>query len=104
WWPGFAPLSKLKARQALNSEEHHGVEKLNSRRFAIAAALIGLAIGIATPLCLVAAGVPSDTGTSVAAEQVLPRERAKTDGVMVVSDKNKYKNWNKGKNWNNKKG
>jgi hypothetical protein len=80
-----------------------GYDELNSKRFgpfAIAAALLGLGLGLAMP---VAAAVPSDTTS--ASKQALPSEAAKTDGTIVVAGKDKNwhnnKNWNK--NWNNKK-
>jgi len=70
---------------------------------AIAAPLLGLALGLAMPVAPAAAGVASDTAAAPA-KQALPSEAAKTDGVIVVAgkDKNKNKNWNKSKNWNNK--
>jgi hypothetical protein len=61
-----------------------------------------LLLALGTPIGPVAAGVPSDTNASGTAKQALPSEAAKTDGVIVVADKNKNKNWNN-KNWNNKK-
>jgi hypothetical protein len=80
-----------------------GYDELNLRRFgpfAIAAVLLGLALGIAMPLGPVAAGVSSDT--TAASEQALPSEAAKTEGTIVVAGKDKNKNWNNSKNWNNK--
>ena len=79
-----------------------GYDELNSRRFppfAIAALLLGLALGVTVPLGPVAAGVPSDT--TATAKQALPSEAAKTDGTIVVAGKDK--NWHNNKNWNNKK-
>jgi hypothetical protein len=84
--------------------------ELNSTRLrfgpiATAAALLGLALGLAIPVNPVAAGVPSDTTAAAPARQALPSEAAKTDGVIVVAGKDK--NWNKNKwnnkHWNNKK-
>jgi len=83
-----------------------GYDELNSGRFgpfAIAAVLLGLALGVVMPLGPVAAGVPSDTDVSATAKQALPSEAAKTDGTIVVAGKDKNKNWNNSKNWNNKK-
>ena len=82
-----------------------GYDELSLRRFgpfAIAAVLLGLAVGIAMPLGPVAAAVPSDTTS--ASKQALPSEAAKTDGAIIVAGKDKHnnKNWNN-KNWNNKK-
>ena len=54
------------------------------------------------PIGPVAAGVPSDTNASGTARQALPSETVKTDGAIVVADKNKNKNWHNDKNWNNK--
>jgi len=82
-----------------------GYDELNSGRFgpfAIAAVLLGLALGVVMPLGPVAAGVPSDTDVSATAKQALPSEAAKTDGTIVVAGKDKNKNWNNSKNWNNK--
>ena len=85
--------------------------ELNSTRprlgpVAVAAAMLGLALGFAMPVSPVAAGVQSDATAAAPAKQALPSEAAKTDGVIVVAgkDKNKHnnKNWNN-KNWNNKK-
>ena len=83
-----------------------GYDELNSKRFgpfAIAAILLGLALGVAMPVGPVAAS-PSDTDVSATAKQALPSAAAKTDGTIVVADKNKNKNknWNNSKNWNNK--
>ena len=67
-----------------------GYDELNSRRFgpfAIAALILGLALGIAMPIGPVAAGVPSDTTAAGSAKQALPSEAAKTDGVIVVAGK-----------------
>jgi hypothetical protein len=84
-----------------------GYDELNSRRFgpfAVAALILGLALGIAMPIDPVAAGVPSDTTAAGSAKQALPSEAAKTDGVIVVAGKDKHNNnWNNNKNWNNKK-
>lgn len=87
-----------------------GYDELNSRRFgplAIAALILGLALGVAMPIGAVAAGVPSDTTAAGSAREALPSEAAKTDGVIVVAGKDKNwhndKNWNNNKNWNNKK-
>ena len=66
-----------------------GYDKLNSRRFAIAALLLGLAVGFGMPIGPVAAGVPSDTNASGTAKQALPSAASKTGGVIVVADKNK---------------
>jgi hypothetical protein len=80
-----------------------GYDELNLRRFgpfAIAAVLLGLALGFVMPLGPVAAAVPSDT--TAASKQALPSEAAKTDGTIVVAGKDKNKNWNNSKNWNNK--
>jgi hypothetical protein len=79
--------------------------ELNSTRLrfgpiAVAAAVLGLALGLAMPVAPVAAGVPSDATAAAPAKQALPREAAETDGVIVVAGKDK--NWNKSKNWNNK--
>src|SRR4249920_170763 len=79
-----------------------GYDELNSKRFgpfAIAAILLGLALGVAMP---VVAASPSDTDVSATAKQALPSAAAKTDGTIVVADKNKNKNWNNSKNWSNK--
>ena len=78
-----------------------GYVRLNSGHFAIAV-LLGLALGLALPVGTAAAGVPSDTNSSTSAKRALPDPAAKTDGTIVVADKNKHndKNWNK--NWNNK--
>ena len=85
--------------------------ELNSSRprfgpIAVAAAVLGLALGLAMPVSPVAAGVQSDATAAAPAKQALPSEAAKTDGVIVVAgkDKNKHnnKNWNN-KNWNNKR-
>ncbi len=62
-----------------------------------AAVLIGLGAGFAAPLTPAAAGIASggETSTTKAAKD--------TDGMIVVADKNKNKNWNKNnKNWNHK--
>jgi hypothetical protein len=80
--------------------------ELNSTRLrfgpiAVAAAVLGLALGLAMPVSPVAAGVPTDT-TAAPAKQALPREAAETDGVIVVAGKDKNKNWHNNKNWNNK--
>jgi len=32
----------------------------------------------------------------------VPSETAKTDGAIIVADKNKNKNWHNDKNWDNK--
>lgn len=68
---------------------------------AVAAALLGLTLGLAMPVSPVAAGVPSDTTATASAKHALPSEAAKTDGVIVIAgkDKNKNKNWNNSKNW-----
>jgi hypothetical protein len=79
--------------------------ELNSTRLrfgpiAVAAAVLGLALGLAMPISPVTAGVQSD---ATAAKQALPSEAAETDGVMVVAGKDKNnKNWHNNKNWNNK--
>jgi hypothetical protein len=55
-------------------------DELNSRRFgpfAIAAVLLGLALGVAMPIGPVAAGVPSDTDASATAKQALPSAAAR---------------------------
>ena len=80
-----------------------GIELNSSRlRFgpiAVAAAVLGLALGLAMPVSPVSAGVQSDATAAAPAKQALPSE-AKTDGVIVVVGKDK--NWNKSynKNWN----
>jgi hypothetical protein len=82
--------------------------ELNSTRLrfgpiAVAAAVLGLALGLAMPVSPVAAGVPSDATAAAPAKQALPSEAAKTDGVIVVAGKDKNnKNWHNNKNWNNK--
>ena len=81
-----------------------GYDELNSSRFgrcAIAALILGLALGVTMPIGPVAAGVPSDTTAAGPARAALPSEAAKTDGVIVVAGKDK--NWHNNKNWNNKK-
>ena len=91
-----------------------GIELNSSRlRFgpiAVAAAVLGLALGLAMPVSPVAAGVQSDATAAAPAKQALPSEAAKTDGVIVVAGKDKNKNWTRAtirtgtsKNWNNKK-
>ena len=83
-----------------------GIELNSSRlRFgpiAVAAAVLGLALGLAMPVSPVSAGVQSDATAAAPAKQALPSEAAKTDGVIVVVGKDKNKNWNKSynKNWN----
>ena len=83
-----------------------GIELNSSRlRFgpiAVAAAVLGLALGLAMPVSPVSAGVQSDATAAALAKQALPSEAAKTDGVIVVVGKDKNKNWNKSynKNWN----
>jgi hypothetical protein len=81
--------------------------ELNSSRLrfgpiAVAAAALGLALGLAMPVSPVSAGVRSDATAAAPAKQALPSEAAKTDGVIVVAGKDKNKNWNKSynKNWN----
>ena len=82
--------------------------ELNSTRLrfgpiAVAAAVLGLALGLAMPVSPVAAGVQSDATAAAPAKQALPSEAAKTDGVIVVAGKDKNnKNWHNNKNWNNK--
>jgi hypothetical protein len=81
--------------------------ELNSTRLrlgpvAVAAAMLGLALGFAMPVSPVAAGVPSEATAAAPAKQALPSEAAKTDGVIVVAGKDKNKNWHNNKNWNNK--
>jgi hypothetical protein len=65
---------------------------------AVAAALLGLALGLTPPVNPAAAGVPSDAAGATLTKQALP------DGAIVVAGKdknwNKNKNWNKSKNWN----
>ena len=80
--------------------------ELNSSRLrfgpiAVAAAVLGLALGLAMPVSPVSAGVQSDATAAAPAKQALPSEAAKTDGVIVVVGKDKNKNWNKSynKNW-----
>ena len=81
---------------------------LNSKRLrfgpiAIAAAVLGLALGLAMPVSPVAADVPSDATALAPAEPALPNEAANTSGVIVVAGKDKNnKNWHNNKNWNNK--
>ena len=83
-----------------------GIELNSSRlRFgpiAVAAAVLGLALGLAMPVSPVSAGVQSDATAAAPAKQALPSEAAKTDGVIVVVGQDKNKNWNKSynKNWN----
>ena len=84
-----------------------GIELNSSRlRFgpiAVAAAVLGLALGLAMPVSPVSAGVQSDATAAAPAKQALPSEAAKTDGVIVVAGKDKNnKNWHNNKNWNNK--
>ena len=74
--------------------------ELNSTRLrfgpiAVAAAVLGLALGLAMPVSPVSAGVQSDATAAAPAKQALPSEAAKTDGVIVVAGKDKNKNWNK---------
>jgi len=64
--------------------------ELNSTRLrfgpiAVAAAALGLALGLAMPVSPVAAGVQSDATAAAPAKQALPSEAAKTDGVIVVA-------------------
>ena len=68
--------------------------ELNSTRLrfgpiAVAAAVLGLALGLAMPVSPVAAGVQSDATAAAPAKQALPSEAAKTDGVIVVAGKDK---------------
>ena len=82
--------------------------ELNSTRprlgpVAVAAAMLGLALGFAMPVSPVAAGVQNEATAAAPAKQALPSEAAKTDGVIVVAGKDKNnKNWHNNKNWNNK--
>jgi hypothetical protein len=62
-----------------------------------AAVVIGLGVGFAAPLTPASAGIASggETSSTKAAKD--------TDGMIIVADKNKNKNWNKNnKNWNHK--
>jgi len=61
-----------------------------------AAVVIGLGLGFAAPLTPASAGIASggETSSTKAAKD--------TDGMIVVADKHKNKNWNN-KHWNNKK-
>jgi hypothetical protein len=87
--------------------------ELNSTRprlgpVAVAAAMLGLALGFAMPVSPVAAGVQNEATAAAPAKQALPSEAAKTDGKIVVAGKDKNKNWHNNKNrnnknWNNKK-
>jgi hypothetical protein len=90
----------------LNSIESGRSSRLRFGPIAIAALILGLALGFAMPVSPVVAGVPSDKTASALAKQALPSESAKTDGVIIVAgkdkDKNKNKNWHNNKNWNNK--
>ena len=83
--------------------------ELNSTRLrfgpiAVAAAMLGLALGLAVPVSPVVAAVQSDATAAAPAKRALPSEATKTDGVIVVAgkDKNNNKNRHNNKNWNNK--
>ena len=83
----------------LNSTQSGRSSHLRFGPFAVAATLLGLALGLAMPLGPVAAGVPGDTQDRVSHEPA-----TKTDGTIVVAGKDKNnKNWHNNKNWNNKK-
>jgi len=61
-----------------------------------AAVVIGLGIGFAAPL------TPASAGIASSGEASSTKAAKDTDGMIVVADKHKKKNWNN-KHWNNKK-
>jgi hypothetical protein len=61
-----------------------------------AAVAVGLGIGFAAPVTTASAGIASGGETSST------KPAKDTDGMIVVADKHKNKNWNN-KHWNNKK-
>jgi hypothetical protein len=78
---------------------HQNVESAKSERFwrlATLAAAVVIGLGLAAPLTPASAGIASGG-------QASSTKTAKdTDGMIVVADKHKNKNWNN-KHWNNKK-
>jgi hypothetical protein len=80
--------------QNVTSARHEKFRRLSALA---AAVVIGLGVGFTAPLAPASAGIASggETSSTKAAKD--------TDGMIIVADKNKNKNWNKNnKNWNHK--
>ena len=80
--------------QNVTSARHEKFRRLSALA---AAVVIGLGVGFAAPL------TPASAGVAAGGETSSTKAAKDTDGMIVVADKNKNKNWNKNnKNWNHK--